>query len=380
MRKTLLVAVTMMLSACNVTTGSTNFLSQPKPDTKFASDFFTEEVKQCGMSNVTETNVMFVNKLIGISPLELYSSNSLTVKWNYVGDRVLRLLDMSYKVASDKDARGAKILVNFMEEAARTNLMYDWENWNDIAGQSCWKGPDSKCAYHHPEFASQFIAGMLISAIILEEYIEPNQKIVLDKYFAKMYKRFIKPQAFNQWSTGFYAGAGGGLGNIAYARWTNDKRLLAKEINYRKKIIRKHFRKDGWIENNSWRGNRDYWYHTLAVDTVLGYMIIARANGYDLFKDQDINSRVSASIDKTVLGNKSLEEFSKKGYKGKNHIKGKKDARPHLHQEAVNIVQIMKEEYGVHITPREEHFHRRGNQENISSTIGFNASCYYKSK
>ena len=380
MYKIFFISIAIMLSACNVTTGNTNFVTQSTPDTKLAKDFFTEEVKQCGASNITEKNVMFVDDLIGISPLELYSSNSLTVKWNYVGDRVLRLLDMTYKVASDKDARGAKVLIGFMEEAARTELMYDWENWNDIAGKTCWKGPDSKCAYHHPEFASQFISGMLISAVILEEYIEPNQRIVLDKYFAKMYKRFIKPQAFNQWSTGFYAGANGGVGNLAYARWTNDQRLFAKEIKYRTKIIRKHFRKDGWIENNSWRGNRDYWYHTLGLDTVLGYMVIARANGYDLFADQDINSRISASIDKTVLGNKSLVEFSKKGYKGKNHITGKKDARPHLHQEAINLVQFMKKEYNVHITPRQEHFYRQGDQENVSMTVGFNASCYYKSK
>ena len=118
--------------------------------------------------------------------------------------------------------------------------------------------------------------------------------------------------------------------------------------------------------------------YNLRIDS---YGTVDELNSYlGLIKDQDINSRVSASIDKTVLGNKSLEEFSKKGYKGKNHIKGKKGARPHLHQEAINIVQFMKEEYGVHITPREEHFRRRGNQENISSTIGFNASCYYKSK
>ena len=69
---------------------------------------------------------------------------------------------MAYKVASEKDQQdGAKILIRLYGRSRQNKFMYDWENWNDIAGKSCWKGPDSKCAYHHPEFASQFIAGML---------------------------------------------------------------------------------------------------------------------------------------------------------------------------------------------------------------------------
>ena len=375
-----LVLSSVFLTGCMTTHSAynNNNKHQPAPKVEFAKDFFTEEIKQCGYAKMTTFNVSYADALLYVTPEDLYESGSLTVKWNYIGDKVLRLVDLSYTVASDKDAQGAKVLLNIIEEAANTNLMYNWENWNDIKGKSCWKGPDGKCAYHHPEFTTHFITGILISAIVLEEYITPQQKVTFDKYFAKMYKRFIRPQAFNNWSSGFYANANGGVGNIAYARWTNDEKLFLKEVNYRKKIIRGHFRKDGWIENNSWRGNRDYWYHTLGLDSALGYMLLARANGYDLFKDTDINSRISASIDKTVLGNKSLEEFSKKGYKGKNHVTGKRGARPHMHQESINLVQIMQEEYGVYITPRKQHFSRQHGREKVSSHVGFNASCYYK--
>ena len=370
---TLFIAV--FLSACSMTTQSLSNASQ----TELAEDFFTNKIGSCGKSPVVNANINFVNDLLTVTPNRLYNSSSLTVDWNYIGDRVLRMVDMSYKVASTNDEAGAIKLLGIIEDAADKNKFYDWQNWRDVAGSSCWKGPDSKCAYHHPEFVSQFFAGVLITANVLDEYIWPEQREKFNKYFAKMYKRFIKPQAFNDWSSGFYAGANGGLGNLAYARWTRDTRLFAKEINFRKKIIKKHFRKDGWIENNSWRGNRDYWYHTLAVDTVLGYMLIARANGVDLFNDPVIGPRVYASLEKTVLGNKSLKEFSKKGYKGKNHITGKKDARPHMHQEATNLVLIAKKEYGITIKPRAEHFRRQNGQENVNALIGFNASCYYRS-
>ena len=379
--KILLLFLTILLSACSVST-QTHTINYPNTASKmtFAEDFFVDEVKSCGASKVTDDKLNYVQGLIGIDPTELYNSTSLTVNWNYIGDRVLTNLDMAYYVASNKDEVGAIKLLQIIEDAADTNLFYDWENWQDVAGQSCWKGPDGKCAYHHPEFATQAFVGMMLTAIVLEEYIWPEQKQKFDKYFAKMYKRFIFPQAFNDWSTGFYAGANGGLGNLAYARWTRDEFLFNKEIKYRKHIIRKHFRKDGWIENNSWRGNRDYWYHTLGVDAVLGYMLIARSNGVNLFDDPKIGPLVYASVEKTVLGNVSLAEFSIKGYKGKNHIKGKKDARPHMHQEATNVVEIIKNEYGVSITPRPEYFQRQNGQIMINSTMGFNASCYYKSK
>lgn len=372
--KYFLLPIVVLLNACSTTQVITH-----TSQTSFAEDFFVEDIKSCSVYDVNEQNLNFVEDLIGIEPTELYNSNSLTVKWNYIGDRVLRNLGMAYTVASENNQEDAEKLLAMVEQAADTSLFYDWENWQDIAGKSCWKGPDSKCAYHHPEVVSQAFLGMMMTAIVLEEYVTPSQKTKFDNYFKKMYNRFIKPQAFNSWSTGFYAGANGGIANLAYARWTRDQGLFIKEINYRTRIIKKHFREDGWIENNSWRGNRDYWYHTLGVDTVLGYMLIARSNGVDLFNDPIIGLRVRASIDKTILGNQSLEKFSEKGHKGKNHITGAKDARPHMHQEATNLVEIVSREYGIDIKPRSEHFRRQDDQEKVNSLVGFNASCYYSS-
>ena len=87
------------------------FCTTAQAEVNFAEDFFTDEVKSCGYSNVNKNNLDFVNELIDITPDRLYNGGSLAADWNYIGDRVLRNLDMSYRVASEKDETGAiKIL------------------------------------------------------------------------------------------------------------------------------------------------------------------------------------------------------------------------------------------------------------------------------
>ena len=48
-----------------------------------------------------------------------------------------------------------------------------------------------------------------------------------------MYKKFLKPIQFKKNDKGFYAMANGGLSTLVYASWTNNKKLAAKEINFR---------------------------------------------------------------------------------------------------------------------------------------------------
>ena len=60
--------------------------------------------------------VDFVNELIDITPDRLHNGGSLAADWNYIGDRVLRNLDMSYRVASEKDETGAIKILEFKSE------------------------------------------------------------------------------------------------------------------------------------------------------------------------------------------------------------------------------------------------------------------------
>ena len=75
---------------------------------------------------------------------------------------------------------------------------------------------------------------------------------------------------------GFYAMGNGGIPNLVYANWANDKKFAAKEFNFRFKNIEKVFYKDGYINNNSFRGYRGLWYHSYGLNSALGYIYLAK--------------------------------------------------------------------------------------------------------
>ena len=76
--------------------------------------------------------------------------------------------------------------------------------------------------------------------------------------------------------------ANGGLSTLVYASWTNNKKLAAKEINHTFNEIDRLFYKDGYINDNSFRGGRGQWYHSYGVDIALGYVYIAKLWGAEV--------------------------------------------------------------------------------------------------
>ena len=78
--KYLLFPIMLILSACNTTTNAGITFNKTPEYVNFANDFFVDEVKQCGITDLSEDNIYFIDELIGIQPDELYNSNSLTVK------------------------------------------------------------------------------------------------------------------------------------------------------------------------------------------------------------------------------------------------------------------------------------------------------------
>ena len=111
MYKIFVIFSAIFLSACSVTTQSLSKSTQ----TDFAQDFFTDQISSCGKLPVVNSNLDYVNDLLYVTPDRLYNSNSLTVKWNYIGDRILSMLDMTYTVASEKDKIGADKILQTIE-------------------------------------------------------------------------------------------------------------------------------------------------------------------------------------------------------------------------------------------------------------------------
>ena len=78
-----------------------------------------------------------------------------------------------------------------------------------------------------------------------------------------------------QWQSedvsGYYQMGHGAVSMLAYANWHNDKKIAEytfkttfQNINY------KIWDEEGFIDNNSFRGVRGYWYHSLALNNMLG--------------------------------------------------------------------------------------------------------------
>ena len=94
-----------------------------------------------------------------------------------------------------------------------------------------------------------------------------------------MYKKFLKPFEFKKQDAEIYQMANGGASTLVYASWTNNKKLAAKEINFRFKEFDKLIYDDGYINNNSFRGYRGQWYHSYGLNITLGYVYVAELWG-----------------------------------------------------------------------------------------------------
>ena len=94
---------------------------------------------------------------------------------------------------------------------------------------------------------------MLYSAIVLEEYLQNDEREILDAYFKRAYKKFIHPIASKHakieglWEFWNYR-----LGVLAYSRWTRNAKLAAKELKRQKSQFSRRIKKSGYVYTNSY--------------------------------------------------------------------------------------------------------------------------------
>ena len=164
------------------------------------------------------------------------------------------------------------------------------------------------------------------------------QRRIVDNYTRKLHRRYIKPwYAGARRGRGFFQMANGGIGELAYAAWSEDKRLASKTFKRMFKDIRSRFFKDGYINNNSFRGVRGFWYHTYGVNSALA--VIGLAKAWDVGVPKVVTDRVRKSVELINVGVVNLKKFDSRkfsGYRG-NASTNPKDARPHIHQMAIAI-------------------------------------------
>ncbi len=169
----------------------------------------------------------------------------------------------------------------------------------------------------------------------------------------------------------------GGIPNLVYASWTNNKKLAAKEINFRLKYIDKVFYDDGYINNNSFRGYRGLWYHSYGLNSALGYIYLADLWGAKIPKK--IIKKVTKAAEVLNTGITNYEKFASRKYDGEqsNNQYKKKNARMHTHQDALAIDTLMEMITGVKLEIDPTYLYKRANS-GIDDLIGFNANCIKK--
>ena len=361
-------------------------------DIKFPNDFFVDEIGGEACHHHASTSdfdyqwkhISELSRIDGATFNE--KGTSLSVKHDELSKRWANLLDLTYHAAATDDAGQARRMVDLLVHLAEQETLFSTPKLSELKKGKCWKDGNTKakCPTHTTEHASHYFVAFVYSAIVLREHMSDEERALLDKYIERSYRDYIRPVArMLEKGSGFYSFAHNRLGILAYANWSNDSRLAKKDIRRTSKIISRIVSKKGYIDNNSYRGVRAYWYHTLGVDNILAYAVVAREHGVDLFNDRKVGPKLAALADATLEGGVDLDKFMSKGSKGtkysRNYSTDPKDARPHMHQMAVSLPMFLLREFGVDV-PTAPKYKRLVRYETVDRFVGFNAACYYASK
>jgi hypothetical protein len=352
-------------------------------DVRLPSDFIVERLAgaECARFYAPgrlASDLRFVSELRG---QRLRSDNSLTIRHDAISDRWTRLLGVAYGAAAKGDARAGQAVVATLTELARAQALLDAPSVEQALRTPCWAdgNPGAPCPLHVVSHTGYAIVAMIVAAIVLEEHVTEADRATLDGYFDAGYRRFIAPLARNgARSDGLYEFADYGLGVLAYARWTRDPRLAASELRARRSSFLSKIAPDGMIDNNSFRGFRGYWYHTLGAEAALGYALVARSFGRDFFADPSLGPRLRNLAAQTVRG-ADPAVFAALPPRGDNAARNPGDAIPHMHQFAVNLPRIIRTEFGFEV-PTAGRYRELSSSETISRLIGFDARCYFASR
>ena len=355
-------------------------------DIKFPRKFYTDKIKTCNaMPNKSfELNYYYkqVEGLIGYDwPSDhIKNSNSLTVKHEKITVPIKIFLTATHNAISEGDKKSIEKAKKLLIDLAKADTLYDSISIEGLKSKpKCWanNNPNSPCWYHQYEFARGVFSNYMIGALWLKSELNDDEFKIVNKYIKKMYKKFLKPVEFEKKDSGIYQMANGGASILIYASWTNNKKLAAKEINFRLKEFDKLIYEDGYINNNSFRGYRGQWYHSYGLNIALGYVYIAELWGAKIphkLKSKLVNSSKVANLAIT-----DWKKFKSREYKGENinKISDPSNAIKHTHQMAIGIDKLMEVVTGIRLENDPVYLQKRNNhlKDGIDDLIGFNPNC-----
>ena len=355
-------------------------------DINFPGKFYTDKIETCEtMEDITMSSRLFsdIFRVKGFVGYDWHSdhqknSTSLTVKHENITEPIKILMLLAHNALSNKDQYNIKEAKDLLIEIAKADTLYNSIGPKGLKDKpKCWKNGNvnAPCWYHEYEFAKGVFGNYMITAIWLKSELDEKEFTIVNSYIKKMYKKFLKPKEFEPSDRGFYQMANAGISTLVYASWTDDKKLAAKEINFRFKEIDSLFYDDGYINNNSFRGVRAQWYHSYGLNPALAYVYIADLWGAKV-PDVIIKKLTNASL-VVNLAIKDYETFRAREFTGEyneNISEDPKHARKHTHQDSMGIDKLMKLVTGVTLENDPIYLEKRNITE-IDDTIGFNPHC-----
>ena len=357
-------------------------------DINFPGKFYTKEIQSCSImpqyylsSKRIEDKI---RSLIGYDwPNDWKKhSNSMNVIHGGITEPMNFFYVATYNALINKDEndilKAKKILLDF----AQNEILYDSIGFNAVKKKPrCWKNndPNSPCWYHQYEFAKDVLANYILVAILLKDQLSSKEFEIVDKYIAKFYKKFLKPQLNEKHEKGFFAMANGLTGILIYSSWKEDDKLAAKTINKVFNMIDDLFYEDGYINNNSFRGYRGQWYHSYGLNSALGFVYVAKLWGADV--PDNIQKKLIKSSEVANLAILDWEKFKERKYTGGenlNKISDPKNAIKHSHQEAYSLSKLMELVTNIKLEKDIAYLYKmRENQgyNGLDRVVGFNANC-----
>jgi hypothetical protein len=359
-------------------------------DITFPGKFYTKEIKSC---SALPNNVKFDNAetfktiedVVGFDWAKFHTETGTSLIVNHDVITVpgkLMLTAIQHAIANNNQTNldmGKDLLLRI----AKADTLYNSISYEELQKKPrCWvnNDPDSPCWYHEFEFAGQTFGNFMIAAIYLKSEFNEKELKEMNRYIDKMYKKFLKPIQFRKNDKGFYAMANGGLSTLVYASWSNNKKLAAKEINHTFNEIDSLFYKDGYINDNSFRGLRGQWYHSYGVNIALGYVYIAKLWGAKV--PEKVQNKLVNSAKVVNLAITDPDKFAERknpNGKARNRIKNKNSATPHTHQMAIAIDTLMEIVAGIELEHDPIYLSKRKMHipDGTDDLIGFNPNCIH---
>jgi len=355
-------------------------------DINFPGKFYSNKIETCMAMPDTTFELDFYKKRVeGLIGYDWHAdhqanSNSLVVNHDNITVPIKVFLAATHNAIGKNEKGNIEIAKKLLVDLAKANTLYDSISIEGLKSKpKCWANndPNSPCWYHEYEFARGVFSNYMIGALWLKSELTKDEFKIVNKYIKKMYKKFLKPVEFKKQDAGIYQMANGGASTLVYASWTNNKKLAAKEINFRFKEFDKLIYDDGYINNNSFRGYRGQWYHSYGLNITLGYVYVAELWGAKI--PEKLQKKINNSAKVANLAITDWKKFKSREFKGKNRnkISDPSNAIKHTHQMAIAIDKLMEVVTGIELENDPVYLQKRKMhlKDGIDDLIGFNPNC-----